>query len=256
MNPLQSIKILYLCHGRAGYEALQILQELGVMSGNLMVVAEDEAVNDRIKEKAGLSWSPIRLNDAEGFRKVAAFGPDFIVSMHFRHLVPAKVLALAPRGGINLHPSLLPKYRGCFSAPWVIINGEKETGITFHFMNEKFDDGRIVLQKVVPLHGNETGYSLFESLIDVGLSAFREAVETAVKPGFRGMAQNGSRSYYPRKVPFDGVIDPNWDDAMVQRFLRAMEFPGKSSAVVLTAGGPVHIHTFDEYCRWRNKVLL
>ena len=62
-------------------------------------------------------------------------------------MIIKEILNIPKYGGINLHPSLLPKYRGTFSCPWAIINNEKKTGITYHFMNEKFDDGKIVLQK-------------------------------------------------------------------------------------------------------------
>ena len=80
-------------------------------------------------------------------------------------LIPEKILSISNLGGVNLHPSLLPKYRGAFSCPWAIINGEKTTGITYHYMNKKFDDGNIILQKSVKITKEETAFSLYNTLL-------------------------------------------------------------------------------------------
>ena len=110
-------------------------------------------------------------------------------------------------GGFNLHPSLLPKYRGCFSAPWAIINGESKSGITYHHMNGKFDDDNIILQETIDISDEETGYSLFQKLLHLGVSRFEKSFDLVVREKYKGSPQIGEPSYFPRKVPYDGYID-------------------------------------------------
>lgn len=95
--------------------------------------------------------------------------PDLFVVVAFR-ILPPEVFRLPPKGAFNLHASLLPKYRGAAPINWAIINGEKETGVTTFFLQEKVDTGNIILQECTPIGENETAGELHDRLAILGAS--------------------------------------------------------------------------------------
>ena len=139
------MKILYCAYGRAGLLILDKLLGKIHQKENIFCLTNYDSGNmDLINllNSSGVKFSFSPIKETEGH--VELFGPDLILSIHYRELIPSGILRQANLASINLHPSLLPKYRGTFSAPWAIINGEKRTGITYHFMNERFDEGDLI----------------------------------------------------------------------------------------------------------------
>ena len=155
---------------------------------------------------------------------VTCFSPDYIISLHYRKLIPKDILSVATKGCMNLHPSLLPHYRGANSVPWTIINGESFTGYTFHLMEDKFDTGNILLQGVIEISKTETAFSLFYKQIFIAMQNFPKALNLLMD-GYLGIPQPEDGSYYTRALPYDGVIDPSWSLQRVDKFIRAMYFP-------------------------------
>ena len=178
--------------------------------------------------------------------RVQAHVPDIIASIHYRSRIPRSILSEARLGTINLHPSLLPRYRGTNSVPWVIVNGETETGFTYHSMTEEFDTGRILLQQRVTIDRQDTAFSLFHRQIVAAMPLFNEVVRM-VASGERGQPQKGEGSYYPRSVPYQGFIDPSWDDDRVERFIRAMYFPPFDPARIVVDGSTHLISTMAAF---------
>lgn len=107
---------------------------------------------------------PADPTDASLPSRLKQLETDLLVSINFTKRIPRAVLETPPRGAVNLHPSLLPKYRGPNPYYWVIRNGEKETGVTAHFMEEDFDTGPIIVQRPVPITTNDTLGSLLAKL--------------------------------------------------------------------------------------------
>src|SRR5262249_61144896 len=95
---------------------------------------------------------------------VKAVGADFLFSFYYRSMLSPALLAAAPRGGFNMHGSLLPKYRGRVPVNWAIIHGEAETGATLHEMVEKPDAGRIVDQEAVPILPDDLAVDVFRKV--------------------------------------------------------------------------------------------
>ena len=89
--------------------------------------------------------------------KVKSINPDIIFSIYYRKILPKSLLKIPRLGCINIHPSLLPKYRGPIPTAWAIENGESEFGITIHYMDEGIDTGDILVQKEYQILENETG---------------------------------------------------------------------------------------------------
>ncbi len=94
---------------------------------------------------------PLKMKDPEFLHSLAGWKPDLIVVAAFGRILPPVILSLPPRGCINVHASLLPKYRGAGPIQWAIINGETETGITTMLMDEGMDTGAMLLQETIPI---------------------------------------------------------------------------------------------------------
>lgn len=118
---------------------------------------------------------PEHLKDPQFVGRLAALQPDLIVVVAFR-ILPPEVFTLPKFGSFNLHASLLPKYRGAAPINWAIINGEKETGVTSFFLQEKVDTGNIILQARVRIQPDETAGELHDKLAEVGAEIVLQTV--------------------------------------------------------------------------------
>jgi methionyl-tRNA formyltransferase len=117
------------------------------------------------------------INSAEYLARLRVLAPDVIISVNAPQVFKRRLLALPRLGCINVHGALLPKYRGRLPSFWVLLNGEKETGATVHFMNEHLDDGPIILQRSVPIAAHETQHSLLLKTKKLGAELLLEALE-------------------------------------------------------------------------------
>jgi len=118
---------------------------------------------------------PARLRDPGFLRDLAALKPDLVVTAAYGKILPTPVLELPPRGCINLHPSLLPLYRGAAPVPRALMEGARETGVTVYRMDEGLDSGDILLQEKVPLKPGETAGEVLDRLASVGARVLLEA---------------------------------------------------------------------------------
>lgn len=121
--------------------------------------------------------TPERLRDPEAVETLRHLRPDAIVVNAYAQKVPPEVLSLPPLGCINVHPSLLPRYRGGAPIRWTLFNGEPRTGVTTIFMAEGWDDGDMILQEAIPVGGNETYGELSARLADLGADLLRSTLE-------------------------------------------------------------------------------
>jgi methionyl-tRNA formyltransferase len=119
---------------------------------------------------------PQNLKDPNFINELKKLSPDLIVVVAFK-ILPKEVFSIPPLGTINVHASLLPKYRGAAPINWAIINGEKETGVTTFFIDEKVDAGNIILQKKIEIGQDETAGELHDKLAKLGAEALLETVK-------------------------------------------------------------------------------
>lgn len=170
------------------------------------------------------------------------FVPDIICSIYYRYIIKKPVIDACKGRIFNLHPALLPKYRGCSSLTWAIINGESKVGFTFHYIDEGCDTGPILLQNSVRIEEWDTQQSLYMRLMFESMAYFQK-VFYMVLSNETGMPQVGTVSRYPRGCPYNGEIDPEWTTDKVERFLRAMNYPPYPPARL----NGNDIHTIEEY---------
>ena len=163
-------------------------------------------------EKGIPVFTPEHL-DSEVRQAISPLGADLLVSFAYGHIFGPKFLALFPLGGINLHPSLLPKYRGCTPVPAAILNRDKETAVTVQTLSLKMDEGDILAQTHVDLNGTETTESLLNYSAEEGARLICEIIKQTAAGGKlpAGTPQNGEPSYTGIITKDDARI--NWSQA-------------------------------------------
>ena len=122
-------------------------------------------------------YEPDKIDDPAFYRLLRDLKVDLVISVACPQIVRRELLDLPPKGVINIHGALLPKYRGKLPSFWVLANGEHMTGVSVHYMNEKLDDGPIIVQREVPISSEDTLHSLvLKSKVQYGGHALAEAV--------------------------------------------------------------------------------
>jgi methionyl-tRNA formyltransferase len=164
--------------------------------------------------------------DADWTARIAAMKPAVIYSFYYRYLLSESVLALAPRGAYNMHGSLLPKYRGRAPVNWMLVNGEREAGVTLHQMVARADAGDIIAQRAVAIEDADTALTLYRKLVPLGAELIREYHPLIVTGAAPHRAQDLSQgSYFGRRRPEDGRIDWRWPARRIFNLVRAVTHP-------------------------------
>ena len=173
--------------------------------------------------------------------RVAATRPDFLFSFYYRLMLKGPVLAVAPRGALNMHGSLLPKYRGRVPVNWAIIHGETETGATLHYMTEKPDNGDIVAQAAVPILPDDTAGEVFGK-VTLAAEAILHETLPALIAGTAPRRPQDLRlgSYFGGRRPEDGVVDWSKSAAEIHNLVRAVAPPYPGARTTLD-GKPARI---------------
>src|ERR1700674_2343742 len=122
-------------------------------------------------------YQPERIRKPEAQAHVAALAPEIMVVVGYGQIIPQSVIDIAPRGIINVHGSLLPKYRGAGPMQWAIINGETRTGVTTMQINAGLDTGDILLQRETEIGPGETSIELGERLAVMGAALLAETLD-------------------------------------------------------------------------------
>ncbi len=183
----------------------------------------------RLAQSLGLPVvAPEKIRTAEFLETLRQWNPEIIVVVAYGRILPKSVLELAPRGCLNVHYSLLPKYRGAAPAAWTIINGESEAGVTTMRLVERMDAGPIYLQEKVPLAPDETAGSLQEKLTPVGARLLLETLCRLKEGSLAPTEQDESKATFaPTIKKEDGRIDWTRPALEIERRVRGFDpWPG------------------------------
>ena len=158
--------------------------------------------------------------------RIAALQPDFILSFTFKHLVDDHVLALPRRGAYNLHPSLLPQYRGRAPLNWQLIHGETRVGMTLHRMVARADAGDIVAQQAIDIGPDEDVHAVTQHLLAIAPGMLDGALRALFAGAARHRPQDISKgSVFGGRKPEDGEIDWSQTARAVHNLVRAVAPP-------------------------------
>lgn len=170
--------------------------------------------------------TPEEVNSPQWITKIAAINPDIIISCYYRKMICHEILDLPRIGAFNLHGSYLPAYRGRCPVNWVIINGEKKTGVTLHYMVEKPDAGDIVAQKAVMIGESDTANTLYDKLCRATKELLDVVLPLIKKEQIPRQKQDLTQgSYYGGRRPEDGRIDWNKSAEEIYNLIRGVTDP-------------------------------
>ncbi len=185
---------------------------------------------DSMAEVAGsggiLCYTPENINRPEWVSLIKKIDPDIIFSFYYRNMISGEILSIPRLGAINLHGSLLPKYRGRCPINRALVNGEKETGVTLHYMIDKPDAGDIIARGEIPILFTDTAYTLHKKMEKEAVLVL-DWVWDLIKEGKNErIPQNMSvGSYYGGRKPDDGKIDWNRSSLEIYNLVRAVTHP-------------------------------
>lgn len=173
-------------------------------------------------------FAPASVNTAESLDRIQAARPDVIVVVAYGQLLKKALLAIPPLGCVNVHGSLLPKYRGAAPIQWAIANGETVTGVTTMFINERMDAGDMIQRREVPVVPEDTGGTLGETLARVGADLLRETLDLLAAGKAPRISQRDSEATYaPKLSKADGILDWKLAADVLHNRIRAFQpWPG------------------------------
>lgn len=176
-------------------------------------------------------YQPHRIRDDEHVEYLRKIDADVCVVAAFGQILPKSILEMYKYGCINVHASLLPKYRGAAPIQWSVINGDEKSGVTIMQMNEGLDTGDILYVKELVLDAKETGESLFDRLAVLGAEAITEALDKLEKGELVPIKQDDEQSTYAKMLNKQmGHLDYNKSAVCLERLIRGLNsWPGAYS---------------------------
>jgi methionyl-tRNA formyltransferase len=214
-------RVVVCAYHNVGYHCLKELLRQG--ADVAMVFTHEDSQTEEIwfasvrdlAEKHDIPWRTTDINKPENMALIRKIAPAFIFSFYYRNMLRQEVLDIPRKGALNLHGSLLPKYRGRVPVNWAIINGESETGATLHYMVEKPDAGDIVDQEKVPILFTDTAIDLFNKVTEAAVMVIGRSWPLLAAGTAPRIPMNlAAGSYFGGRKPADGRID--WTKGAVQ----------------------------------------
>ena len=188
-----SLEALY----NAKYDIVGVVTKPDVQSGRDMKITESDVKKFAI-EKGLTIYQPEKVkNNPEFIEKVKEINPDIICVVAYGKILPKELLDIPEKGCINVHGSLLPKYRGAAPIQWARLNGDEITGITTMYMNEKMDEGDMILQEETRIGEYETVGELWDRLADIGANLLVKTVEQIENGTAPRIKQEGEATIAP-----------------------------------------------------------
>jgi methionyl-tRNA formyltransferase len=233
----------------------------------LVVTHVDDPAEERwfarvadVADDLGLPWiAPADVSAEQIVDRVAALAPDFIFSFYCRQMLKPALLAVAHRGALNVHGSLLPHYRGRAPVNWAVLHGERRTGATLHYMADKPDAGDIVAQQAVPILPDDTAREVFDKVTvaaEICVDAALPALIAGTAPRWPNDIARGS--YFGGRTPEDGRIDWHKPAVDIHNLVRAVAppYPGARTSLDGVAFRVLKTRVLDANASPRSPVLL
>jgi methionyl-tRNA formyltransferase len=228
------LKAVVFAYHEIGYVCLEELIDFGVEVSCLFTHKDDPNEKIWFRRPAGIAemknipvYTPDNLKEPALVKMIAGMKPDVIFSFYYRNMIPVEILAIPVIGAFNLHGSLLPKFRGRCPVNWVLIEGERKTGLTLHSMVEKPDAGDIVIQKPVDISFDDNASTLFMKMVREAKTLMKEILPHIQNGSFPRISQTslGPSSYFGGRGPEDGLIGWQKDAVSLYNLTRATTHP-------------------------------
>ena len=227
----------------SGYEVCSVVSQPDRPRGRKMEMTMPEVKEYALSQGLAV-YQPETLNDGAFLPVLEEYNPDVIVVVAYGKLLPKYILDFPKYGCINVHGSLLPKYRGSAPVQWSVINGDEVTGVTTMYMNEGMDTGDILLQKEIEINYHETGGMLMERMAGIGAELLVRTLEGLENGTVKALPQNENEA---TKAPMlrkeMGLICWNDSAKKIESLVYGMQpWP---TAYFETEKGPVKVFELD-----------
>ena len=214
----KALKAIY----EAGHEVVCVVTQPDKEKGRGKSVSESP-VKQLAKELGLTVITPAKMKSAEAIEELRRYPADMFVVAAYGQILKQEVLDMPRLGSINIHASLLPKYRGAAPIQWAILDGLKETGVTIMHMDAGIDTGNIIMQEKIEIEDTDTGESLFDKLADLGAKAIVKAIPLIERGELTEIPQNHDESSYAKMLSKEmGLIDFLNDARVIERWVRGL----------------------------------
>jgi len=223
-------------YSEVGTRCLRVLLDHGIEVATVFTHEDDPGESHwygSVAETARAGGVPVVMpenpNEARWVGEVARLKPDFIFSFYYRHMLSDELLATARRGALNMHGSLLPRYRGRAPVNWALVHGETETGASLHYMATKPDAGPMVGQERVAIGINDTALEVSMRVAEAAERLLGRCLPALVAGRAVATPLDLSQgSYFGRRRPADGEVSWEWPALQIHNLVRAVAppFPG------------------------------
>jgi methionyl-tRNA formyltransferase len=251
------MRIVFIGTGEIGVPTLQALQKSGheivaVVTQPDKPIGRDQRIEASPIKKAAAQLKmsilqPARIKDREATDEIRALQPDVIVVTAYGQILPRALLDTPKIACLNLHASLLPRWRGAAPIQAAVAAGDRETGITVIYMDEGVDTGDILLQRKIDISPKETGGSLHDRLGEIAPAALLESLRMlSGRDAPRTPQDNALAIYAPKLTREDGRI--NWLEPaeVIERKIRAFNpWPGALTKIAAKSNGPRNLKIFS-----------
>jgi len=220
-------KLGVLLSGGLGFSVLQNLYTKGDVE--ISCVFTDKKSSDIITY-CNERFIPVFIGNPrneESIKFLNAIGTlDLLFSINYLFIINKDIISYPRLFALNIHGSLLPKYRGRTPHVWAIINGEKETGITIHKIDEGVDTGDILLQESIEINNNDTGASILDKYNEIYPIVIEKALSIVVSGDYSFRKQDKLKAtYFGKRTPKDGLINWSWFKERIRNWVRAQAYP-------------------------------
>ncbi len=241
-------RAVVFAYHNVGVRCLSVLLDAGIDIALIVTHADSPGENiwfDSVAELAaryGLPCiQPPDPNTHDIQERIRALQPDFLFSFYYRHMLKPALLAIPKQGALNMHGSLLPRYRGRVPVNWAIIHGETETGASLHYMTEKPDAGALVAQTAVPILCDDIAIDVFHKIVCAAEITLHKALPMLLAGNAPAIAMNLAQgSYFGGRKPEDSRIDWTASVHAIHNLIRAVA-PPYPAAFSEIDGKTIHI---------------
>lgn len=215
---------------KAGHKVLCVVTQPDKYRGRGLRLAGTEVKDEALKYNLAV-YQPENINSAESAEFLRKQNADLFVVVAYGQILSDAVLALPGKIAVNIHASLLPKYRGAAPINWAIINGESASGVTAMKMATKMDAGPIILQEKVSIGHDDTAITLGEKLIQAGISVLLSAIDLIAESRYSLIPQDDkAATFAPSLKKENGLIDWNKPANEIHNLVRGcVKWPGAFS---------------------------
>ncbi len=209
-----------------GFNILAVITQPDKKSGRGQIMSYPSIKKEALKLENELGikipiLQPNKISNIE--EKIKKLNPDIIIVIAYAQLIPENILNIPKYGCINIHGSLLPKYRGAACIQEAILQGDKKTGISFMLMDKKLDTGAIIKNLSIPINNSDTTGSIFDKLAVLSAEKIGDVLKKYISGKIKPVPQDNSKATYVKTLSKkDGHLDWNKPALELERFIRAM----------------------------------